>query len=188
MSSRFIDELRKRQIHVEKIDSDLISVNNSEYRSYWLNMTILSGAILIGVIPLLGNNQSVVKSIILAKMGVVVLIIVCTSIVIYFQGVLSRGKKMLIEQQTHHNETFAKQASLLEKLGKEGKSEQEMESYFEKSKAESYSQEVDIMYENLLGGRFSRVRTFIDGHFNRYISFGFSVGVILITLSLFVSV
>lgn len=183
MSEKFFEELEDRRTAVEKLDFDIQAKNRDYFRSFWLQMIILSSAIVVGILPIMGQSTTLIRSLILAKLGLLLIILVCVSIIFYFQNMLSKERNLLFEQIQFHKETFAKQLRFLDRAKREGKSEKEMESIFNESKSNVYIQEQQIIARHLVVGKFVKIRLFLDKYFNNLISCGFVSGVLLVVLS-----
>jgi hypothetical protein len=183
MKHNFFEELEIRRSNVERIDLEMRNRNLDHYRNFWLQMIILSSAIVIGVLPILDSSNSIIKSIILAKLGLLIIVVLCVLVVFYFQSVLSREKSLLFDQVEFHRHTFLSQSRLLQETLKTGRDEKEVESIFENSKRESFIMEQEILAKHLIDGKFVKSRLFIDKHFGNFISYGFSLGILLVILS-----
>ena len=84
-------------------------------------MIILSSAIAIGILPIMAGPSTIIRSLVLAKLGLLIIMIVCVWVVFYFLNVLFREKVLLFEQAQFHKNTFSEQLKLLEQVKKEGK-------------------------------------------------------------------
>jgi len=177
------DELEKRRAFVEKMDFDIRERNRDHFRTFWLNMVILSSAIVVGVLPIISGSSSPIQSPVLAKIGLLIIVVISVIIVIYFAGILTREKHLLFEQAQFHEYIFSKQWRLLDEAIKKGKTTDEITTIFDKSKRISNTIEDEIVAKHLIGGNFIRFRLFIDKHFNHIISYGFVIGVLLVILS-----
>lgn len=186
MSNNFFNELEIRRSGVEKIDLEMRNRNLDHYRSFWLQMMIFSSAVVVGVLPLISESESIIRSPILAKLGLLVIIILCTFIILYFQGVLIREKVLLFEQSEFHKNIFSKQHRILEQS--RDKTDEVIKKLFETSKNEAFVKEQDILAKHLIGGKFYRIRLFIDKYFTRFVSFGFTAGILLIIFSFIFSI
>lgn len=182
MDENFFQELEGRKNTVEKFDFDSGERKREHQRNFWLQMVILSSAIVIGILPLLGEKSSLVKYPVLAELGLLLIITICILIVFYFQDVLSREKLLLFDLKEFHDSLFLRQKGLLTQAKKEGKSASEIKEIFEKSKQDAYRGEQEILYQHLVG-KFYHLRLFIDRFFNRIISLGFLLGVLFVILS-----
>lgn len=183
MSEKFIEELEDRRQFVERQDAEARTKNLEQFRNYWLHMTILSSAIVVGVLPLMGEESSLIKSLPLAKTGLALIVFVCAAAIIYLQNVLSREKSLLHDQKEFHENTFSMQGRMIEKARKDGKNEDFIKDIFERSKSAAYFEEQDIVAHHILGKGFVRIRLFINKYFNPFISYGFATGVLLVVLS-----
>ena len=183
MIEKFFKELENRRSTVEKFDFDIQTKNRDYFRNLWLYMIILSSAIAIGILPIMAGPSTIIRSLVLAKLGLIIIMIVCVWVVFYFLNVLFREKVLLFEQAQFHKNTFSEQLKLLEQVKKEGKNEKEIEIIFYKSKSNAYIQEQKIIARHLIGGKFVKVRLFIDKYFNQSISYGFALGILLVILS-----
>lgn len=183
MNRKFFEELEGRRTAVEKFDFDIQTKNRDYFRSFWLHMIILSSAIVIGILPIMNDSTSLIKSLILAKFGLLIIVLVCVLIVFYLQSVLSREKALLFDQVEFHKNTFLGQLRLLEQSEKDGKDEKEITSIFHHSKKEAFIQEQQIIAKHLIEGNFVKMRLFIDKYFKYFISYGFALGVLLVILS-----
>ncbi|GEM_PF-2715360 len=183
MSQKIFKELGERRRYVEKSDIDLRWRNIDHFRAYWLHMVILSSAIVLGVLPLISENSSLVKSFTLAKLGLLLIILVCVLIVLYFQNVLSRERSLLFDQKEFHEATFSMQQNILNTAKRDGKDEAYLKEIFERTKSAAYFQEQEIVKRHVIGGKFTKTRLLINKYFNPLISYGFAVGVLLVVLS-----
>ena len=183
MGENFCEELENRRAVVEKLDFDIQSENRDHFRSFWLHMIILSSAIVIGILPIMNGSTLLIKSMTLAKLGLLIIILVCVLVIFYFQNMLSMEKSLLFDQVEFHKETFSKQLRLLEQAEKDGRSEKEIGFIFDKSKNEAFIKEQQIVAKHLIGGKFAYTRLFIDKYFNYFVSYGFAFGVLLVILS-----
>src|SRR3989338_5362478 len=145
MNERLFEELEDRRTTVEKMDFDIQAKNREYFRSFWLNMIILSSAIVVGILPVMDGPSTLIKSLILAKLGLLLIILICVSIICYFQNMLSRERDLLFEQIQFHKKTFSEQLTLLKQAKSGGKNEKEMEHLFDKSKSNSYIHEQQII-------------------------------------------
>ena len=188
MIEKFLKELEDRRSTVEKLDFEIQLKNIDHFRSFWLHMIILSSAIVIGVLPIMNGSSILIKSLILAKFGLLIIVLVCVLATLYFQNVLHREKLLILDQNFFHKNTFSNQENILINLEKVKKSEAEIKQIFDKSKTDSLSQEIQIIKKHLTGGGFPRIRLFVDKYFNKFISFGFALGVFLVILSFIICV
>lgn len=183
MSKNIFVELEDRRSVVEKFDFDMQDKNRDHFRSFWLHMVILSSAIVIGVLPILNAESDLITSPILAKLGLLIIVLVGVSVIFYFQNVLSREKLLLFEQIQFHEASFFKQQNLLAQAVKDRKSEMEISQIFEGSKDAALIKEEEIIAKHLIGGKFLCIRLFIDEYFSHFISLGFGLGVLFVILS-----
>ena len=122
MSQEILQEIEERRQYVEKEDREYRIHNLENFRSYWLNLVILSSAIAVGIIPLLNDQPSIIISVLLAQIGLLVIVIVCVLLVLYLQNVLARERDLLADQRNFHEYTFGMQNDVIKSAKQEGKS------------------------------------------------------------------
>jgi hypothetical protein len=184
MDKELQKEIETRRQFVEQQDAEMHTKNIGHFRAYWLNMVILSSAIAVGVLPILDSESShLIKSPTLTKLGLLLITIVCLAIIIYFQKVLTREKSLLSEQTEFHKYTFFMQSDILNKAIKDGKDESYLKELLGRTKVASFRAEQNIIAKYVVGKRFIKMRSFINKYFNQFVSYGFSLGVILVILS-----
>lgn len=184
MIEKIIEELKNRRESLERLDLETQNRNKDYSRNLWMNIIILSSAIIIGVLPLISENSNLIKSLLLAKLGLLLIIIIIIFGIIYYEKVLIREKLMLFDLSQFHDHTFARQECIINLAIKENKSTEEIKDIFSKTKRESYDNELKIVEKHLLGGNFFKLRLFMDKYFSRFLCYGFVIGLILIIFSL----
>lgn len=182
MYEKYSKELEDRRSTVEKIDHESILRNSDHFRSYWLQIVILSSAIVIGLVPVI-DNPVLVQSPSLAKIGLLVILLVCVSIVLYFQNFLTREKIILYDQQKLHEDNFAKQSSLLKKAKNENWVDKKIEVEFEVSKRRFFEEETNLLFNHLVSNKGAKHISFFDKYFNVFMPYLFATGVFFIVLS-----
>lgn len=186
MISDLYKEIENRRAFIEKCDFEIQNQNTEHFRSFWLNINILSGAIVVGLLPIITSESGTIKSLILAKLGLLLIISICTIVTVYFQSVSARGKYLLFDQIECHRKNFSRQRKILVQAEKEGKTEKEIFDIYNQSKDDFSMAEFNVIEKHILGGRFVKIRLFFDKHFNSFVSWIFTVGILLIILSFIV--
>ncbi|OGG94449.1 hypothetical protein A3G63_00245 [Candidatus Kaiserbacteria bacterium RIFCSPLOWO2_12_FULL_52_8] len=179
MSQQIFSELENRQHEVEKRDLESRSRNLEQFRTYWLHITILSSAIVLGVLPLISENSTLIRSATLAKLGLGIIIFVCVAAILYLQNVLARERDLLAERRVFHEEVFAKQRGALEAAQRDGQDSEFLKGLFERTKTLSHSTETGILMKHLLGRR----TLFLDKYFTPLTAYTFAFGVLLVVFS-----
>jgi len=183
MIHKFLKELEDRKTFVEKTDFDMLAKSRDHFRDFWLHMVILSSAIVIGILPLINQESTLIKSLTLAKLGLLLIILVCVLIILYYQNALSKTRSVLVEQSRFHDKTFSEQFAILNHAAEKGLDENEVEKIFNDSKNCSYIQEEKIVAKYILSKRFIKFRILIDKYFNCVISYIFVLGILLVIFS-----
>ena len=181
-NSNSFEKLEKRRTVVEELDHKIILRNSDQLRNYWVQLIIFSSAIIVGILPLL-DNVNPILSISLAKIGLLVITLVCILIIVYFPYILTREKHLLHEQKALHEKFFSTRLEMLSQACKENWDDSKISLNFEKLEEVLSSQETDLLYEKLVAGRFTRVRNLIDFNFSLIASGGTGIGALLIILS-----
>lgn len=184
MTEKIIEELKNRKEAVERFDLEIQIRNKESSRNLWMNIIILSSAIIIGILPLLNENSNLIKSLVLAKLGLLLIIIIVVIGIIYYENVLIREKLMLSDLSQFHQETFAYQEYVINSSIKEKKDLEEIQNIFNITKKESFSKELKIREKHLVGGKFFRLRSLSDKYFSRFLCYGFAIALIIIIFSL----
>lgn len=188
MSKDFIEEIELRRAAVEKIDFDVQSRNIEHFRSYWLHMILLSSAIVIGVLPIINEESNVIKSLTLAELGLLLIICMCVLLTLYFGNVLAREKSLAFDKRQFHGSVFSSQITLIKRSREAGKNEAEIQRIFADSKLSSFIEENSILQKHLLGGKFAKLRLFVDRYFNRIVSILFTLGIMFVIFSFILNI
>ena len=183
MSEKIFEELKQRRQKVEFLDQELRTKNREKFLQYLLHMTILSSAIVVGVLPLINDASTAIKSVLFAKIGLALIVSVCVIALLYLHNILNRERILLSDQQSFHDYTFSSQYQILSEAKTKGANDDELYATFEKTKSQSSIAEQELVLSHLVGGRFSWLRQVRDSYINTFITYGFATGVILIILS-----
>lgn len=62
MTEKIIEELKNRRESLERLDLEMQNRNKDYSRNLWMNIIILSSAIIIGVLPLISENSNIINS------------------------------------------------------------------------------------------------------------------------------
>ncbi|MDO8593129.1 MAG: hypothetical protein Q7R92_05235 [bacterium] len=61
MVEKIIEELKNRREWLERLDLEMQNKNKDYSRNLWMNIIILSSAIIIGVLPLINGTPSIIN-------------------------------------------------------------------------------------------------------------------------------
>jgi hypothetical protein len=181
--NKFLKELEDRAHNVNQWDVEIQNRNKESFKSLWMNMIIFSSAFLVGFLPLLESNSNIIKNILLAKIGLFIIILIIITNLLYYEKVLRREQALLFEVVQSHDKTFSLQFRIIKSAIEKNKREDEIEEIFEKSKGNGSNEEREIRIKHLVGGKFFKLRIFIDKYFSRFMCYGFILGLIFIILS-----
>lgn len=182
--NNFLKEIEERALDVSKMDLEILNNIKGNYKSFIMNIVILSSSIIIGVFPLLDNNSSIIKHISEAKFGLLIIVIIIIFSLIYYENVLTREKLLNIDLIDNHQKTFSNQFRIINLAIRDNKSDEEIEAIFTKSKGESVNEENRIRIKHITQWKFYRLMLFfIDIYYSRIICYGFTFGIVLIILS-----
>lgn len=187
MSEKIIEELKNRRETIEMLDLDLQNKNKDHFRGLWMNIMILSSAIIIGVLPLINENSNIIKSLLLAKLGLLLIILIIIFGIIYYANVLNRERSMLFDLSQFHEKIFFKQENLINLAVEQKKSIGEVLDIFGRTKIDSFNEEQKIREKHLVGGKFFKLRLFVDKYFSVFLCYGFVLGLILIIFSFIIN-
>ena len=183
MSEKILREIQEKKALVGKEDRDAVNKNKEYYRSLWLNLIVLSSAIIIGMLPVINDNKGLLKSVFLAKLGLLIIVLVIILGMLYYNSTLAREQSMLFELWQLHEKIFTNQLLSINSSNNESKTEAEINELFSKAKQNAFQEETKARAKHLVGGKLYKIRIKIDKHISNLLIYLFLIGSLILISS-----
>ena len=178
-NKEFNDVLASEKEALNEINN--IGIKNIELtRNFWLNILILSSAIIVAIFPLILRNQTYFKCIELAIYGIIFLVVTDIIGICYINFLLVKDNKIIDEHQEFRRNNFSEQKEILAKGKQSGA---DYDSWFNDVYSQfllKFGDEEKSMRAKLKGGILTR---FFDRYFSTIFTFLITIGILLISLS-----
>lgn len=173
------DKVRENQKEVSKLYLDVRLKNIEQTRSFWLNLIVLSSAIIVAVFPLLIKDNFYLENLKIAVTGIILLVLVDLVGIFYINTILIRENKHLDEQNKFHMEHMNKGMEKLLKAMKENKNYEEWRQGYLDFLKKTHKEEIVMRKEQDP----KKIIKWFDEHFSTILVYLVILGIVLIGTS-----
>lgn len=173
------NEVRKNQKEVSALYLDVRLKNIEQTRSFWLNLIILSSAIIVGIFPFLVKDSSYLENLGMAIIGIILLVFVDLAGIFYINTILTRESKHLDEQNKFHIDHMNEEIEMLLEAIKKERNYKEWEKEYSLFLRNTVEEEVAMREKQ----KPKKIVKWFDKYFSTFLVYLMILGVVLIGLS-----
>lgn len=173
------NKVRENQKEVSRLYLDVRLKNIEQTRSFWLNLIILSSAIIVAVFPFLIKDNFYLENLKMAVIGIILLVLVDLVGIFYINIILIRENKHLDEQNKFHMDHMNEEIKML------------LEAMEQKRDYKKWGGEYSLFLKNTAEEEVSmrekqeskKIVKWFDKYFSTFLVYLMILGVVLIGLS-----